>query len=346
MKKSSFATIRDVAAAAGVSMTTVSDIITGRSDRFKEETLMRVRKTAEKLSYRPHLGASAMRSQRFNTIGLILSQSPFYEAKLVEGVDEVAHARELGLMLVHIGPAEEDLPSLVTHNQVDGLIVDWTSPKKIGVAIENYRIPAVWVNNDQHAPENCIWPDDEAGGRMATEHLIALGHRRIAFLRVPQAMHPSQEFRLKGYCQALTEAGLEPRVIDCECLDFPLDIPTDPNCFKNRFSHPEIWADMETGSWPTAFVCYSTLTALELYAACQRKGVEVQKAFAVVSCDELLERVEIAYPAITTVVVDHALMGRLAVDMLCERIENNGKAVPSKILPLRLNVRESSFKMP
>ncbi len=324
-------------------MTTVSDIITGRSDRFKEETLKRVREVAEKLSYRPHIGASSMRSRRFNSIGLILSQSPYHEARMIEGVDEVAHARNLGLMLVHVSPEEENLPDLVTYNQVDGLIADWTVPKKLGDAINNYRIPTIWVNNDQQTAENCIWPDDVAGGRLATEHLISLGHRAIAFLRVPQTTHPSQELRLKGYREAMVAAGLTTHVVDCSCEDFPLDYQANRNCFAKRFNHPEIWEALDRGPWPTAIVCYNTFTTMELYAACQRKGVSVRKKFAVASCDEILDRAEIAVPSITTVVVDHALMGRLAVEMLCERIKAGGKPVPSRILPLRLNVRESSF---
>jgi LacI family transcriptional regulator len=342
--KEKISTIRDIAQQAGVSTTTVSDIMTGRSDRFLKETMDRVLDTAAKLNYRRHIGASAMRSKRFNTLGLVLSQSPEWESMLIEGVESATSHLNLGLMLVRISNNVEDLPTVVKNFQVDGLIADWTISSVLSKAIAKYNVPTIWVNNDQHGPENCIWPDDYSSGKIATEHLISLGHKDIAFLFIPQSTHPSQEMRLAGYRQAMSEARYAPRVIRCDCTDNPKDLRQQPEYFKNRYSHPELWVQLEQGGRPTAFVCYNTLAAMELYNACFRRKIYIQDQFAVVSCDEMLEHAEKAVPSITTVLVDHAEMGRMAVNMLLERIKNAGLSLPSRVLPVRVNRRESSFR--
>jgi LacI family transcriptional regulator len=106
-------TIRDIAHQAGVSITTVSDIMSGRSDRFLKETMDRVLDVAARLNYRRHIGASAMRSKRFNSLGLVLSQSPECEGMLIEGVEEATSQLGMGLMLVRISNDVDDLPTVV-----------------------------------------------------------------------------------------------------------------------------------------------------------------------------------------------------------------------------------------
>jgi DNA-binding LacI/PurR family transcriptional regulator len=104
-----------------------------------------------------------------------------------------------------------------------------------------------------------------------------------------------------------------------------------------------LWTELEIKPVPTAFVCYNTLAAMELYAACFRKKYYVQDHFAVISCDEMLEHAEKAVPSISTVLVDHAEMGKTAVKMLLERIKNGGESIPSQVLPVVINQRESSY---
>jgi LacI family transcriptional regulator len=245
-------------------------------------------------------------------------------------------------MLVRVAPHADDLPTVVKNFQVDGLIADWTVSRVLSEAIGRYRVPTIWVNNDQQGATDCVWPDDVASGRVATEHLISLGHKEIVFLRVPQMFHLSQPMRVAGYEEAMRQAGLSVRVIDCDCIDAPLDERRGAAYFVRRYSHPELWPALESPTMPTAVVAYNTLAALEFYTACHRRGLGVAGRFALVACDEILEHAEKAYPALSTVVIDHAEMGRRAVDMLMERIRTGGKPVPSAVVPVRLIQRESS----
>ncbi|HSH95650.1 MAG TPA: LacI family DNA-binding transcriptional regulator, partial [Roseimicrobium sp.] len=272
------------------------------------------------------------------TFGLIVSQAPRWESLLIEGVDSAAVARKIGLMLVHVPHDDRDLPDLVTRMQVDGLIADWAIPKGVSEAIARYEIPTIWVNSDQQG-ENCVWPDDVAGGRVATEHLLALGHRRVAFVAVRQTIHISQERRLQGYHEAMAAAGLTPQVVHLDC---PNVVPVEktPEYFAGRYAHRELWQAFEAEGEPTACVLFNCDTAKEVYSSCQRKGRNPGD-YAFVACDDQ-EWVETMVPAVSTILVDHAEMGRVAVELLCEKLSDGGKQMPTKIMPVQLLVRESS----
>lgn len=333
-------TIRDVASAAGVSMATVSDIVGGRGERYRDATNAKVLRVAARLGYRPHAGARAMRNRRFNTIGLVVSQAPRWESLLIEGVDGAAVALQIGLMLVHVPNADCDLPAIVTRMQVDGLIADWSIPSKVSQAIARYEIPTIWVNSDQQEMENCIWPDDVAGGRIATEHLLARGHRRIAFVGVRQASHMSHALRLRGYRQAMQKAGLGEQTVLLDCPAEPPAAIKDAAWYQRRFSHGQMWDSFAADGQPTACVTYNCDTARELYAACARRGVSLADAFAVCACDDLWA--ESMFPSLSSVMVDHVAMGKIATEMLWARIEQGGRSLPSRILPVHLIERESS----
>lgn len=340
--RSKSSTIRDVARRAGVSTTTVSDIMTGRGGRFLKETTDRVLDVAAELNYRRHSGASAMRSRRFNAVGLILNMPADIERELIAGVDQAVSQLGLGLTLVRIGNEIDDLPDVVTSFQVDGLIADWAISNRLSAAIERYNVPTVWVNNEQHGVDNCVWPDDVASGRLATQHLIELGHRNIGFVYVPQSTHASQTMRLDGYRQALAAIGSPVRAIHCDCPDSPGERHIGPDACRRRYSHPELWQQLAYPPTPTALVCYNTPTAMEVYTAFRRRGVNIEEHFAIIACDEGLDSAEKAVPSLSTVLVDHAEMGRLAVNMLVDRIAQAGRSVASHMLSVCIHARESS----
>jgi len=319
-------------------MATVSDIVSGRGERYREETSAKVLKVANKLGYRPHAGARAMRGNRFNTFGLIVSQAPRWESLLIEGVDSAAVARKIGLMLVHVPHDDRDLPNLVTRMQVDGLIADWAIPKGVSEAIARYEIPTIWVNSDQQG-ENCVWPDDVAGGRTATEHLIALGHQRIAFVAVKQTVHVSQERRLQGYHEAMAKAGLAPQVVYLDCPNV-MPAEKDAAYFAQRYEHVELWNAFRAEGEPTACVLFNCDTAKEVYSSCHRARRDPGD-FAFVACDDQ-EWVETMVPSLSTILVDHAAMGRLAVELLWQKLSEDRRSMPTQVMPVQLIVRESS----
>jgi len=338
------ATIRDVADAARVSTATVSDILGDKASRYRDDTVAKVKEIAERLRYRRHGGSSAMRLGRFQAVGLILAQPPFCEADLIDGF--VTAANELGMQAtLTLAPKEPGrLPEMLLRNQIDGVVVDDCCPEAISKAILDYKIPAIWVNNQLQGPENCVWPDDFEGALLATEHLLAQGHKTISFVLNPAHKHSvSNKARYGGYAKAMEEAGLEPKLVEMEQTD-EWDVRLmDEAYYQRRYGHEKLWSQIAKNPEPTAFVCYDCSIALELQSSCRRRGIDPWKAFAIVSCDENKGVAEKAAPSLTTVNIDHRRLGRVAVEMLDKRIRAGGDPVPSQTIPSSLIRRESSL---
>ena len=336
-------TINDVAKLANVSAMTVSRVIRSSHEEtsVSKETHKRVTDAIRRLNYRPHSGASSIRSKLFNRIGMILSEERIsWDAELLEGVNSALLDKNIGLMLVRITPDRESLPFLVEQYQIDGLIADHSVSFKLKSTIEQNNISVIWVNNNNHSSHNCIWPDDINGAYIATQHLIKLGHRDIAFLRDPRSTHSSLAMRLEGYRKCLFENDFSERVIDIYLSD-----PDIHPCIKleeinYRYAHKEVWSAFKLGSIPTAFVCYNTNTAIEFYSMCNRNNMNINKDFSIVSCDNSYIG-EKLFPSLTSVVIDFVGMGTEAVDMLLEYIKTS-RPIPSKLFETKLLIRESS----
>jgi DNA-binding LacI/PurR family transcriptional regulator len=205
--------IRDVAARAGVGVGTVSRVIND-SPGVAQSTRARVEAAIAELSFRPNLRARALSTGRTHAIGVMV---PFFTHQsaiarmrgIVEGLD----ATEYDVLLFNVGHHKRSSDFMRTGalDRVDGLLIVSLNPRDDEVAyFARTRVPVVLVDAE-HLSLPRVVTDDVEGGRLATEHLIALGHRRIAF--VGDEPDPAGRFtasirRLEGYRQALTAAGL------------------------------------------------------------------------------------------------------------------------------------------
>jgi len=236
------------------------------------------------------------------------------------------------------------LPEMLLRNQIDGVVVDDCCPEPVSKAILDYKIPAIWVNNQLQGPENCVWPDDFGGARLATEHLLAQGHKRVSFVFNPAHKHAvSNDARYGGYAKAMEAAGLEPKAVEMEQKDEWDPRLMDEAYYRRRFGHEKLWRQLESSAMPTAFVCYDCFMALELQSSCRRRGIDPWKSLAIVSCEERKSLAEKAAPSVTTVDIDHRRLGRIAVEMLDKRIRSGGDPVPSQTVQPSLIRRESSL---
>jgi len=317
--KKSRISVTDVARMANVAHSTVSRVLNNNpnvSSRTREKILSIISATG----YKPLWSARSLVSQRHNTIGLIFERehiNSLYGARLIEGIcdrfAETGHRLAVGMMHWK-SPAEsiEELPLLSTVS-VDGLILDLAQIRgDIDAVVSRLGVPYVYINPSGSRPYNAIMPDDVAAGRAATQYLIDRGHRRIAFMPHGKNLnHSSGTDRMHGYARAMSQAGL-PLIPG---WDEPIEQVYTPDDFARRLG----MYHREHGC--SAVVCYSTSEAMRTYIVAAQMQIRVPDDVALIGCD-VSEAADLFPPSMPSVQLDRAEMGRMAVDMLLERIRN------------------------
>jgi LacI family transcriptional regulator len=329
-------TIRDVARRAGVSTATVSRVLAGIGNP-KVETSGAVMAAVEALDYRPSAVARSLRMRRTNTFGLIVTdiQNPFFP-ELVQAADDAA--REVGYSIL-LGSAAFDehravhYLDLMADRRVDGMIVASSQ-----VAEESWRwlsespVPVVVVNAEPaNVPITVITSDNRAGMRMAAEHLISLGHRRMAYVRGLGGITADQP-RVEGFLEACREAGIPASDL--------IELRGDAQFAGGERAVAELLA---AGTDVTAIACHNDITAIGALRALRAARVRVPADISVVGCDDIAAASWVV-PALTTIAQQKAEMGRMAVERLLAMLDaGDGGIAPETIrVPMVLQVREST----
>jgi LacI family transcriptional regulator len=330
-------TMRHVAAALGVSVTTVSKVLNNRGD-IGDEMRERVRAKVEELGYRPNAVARSLTLRRTHTLGVIvadLMHSFFVE--IVASIEEYIHPLGYGLLLCNVGedPARER-PQLqmLLDRQVDGVILASVDAQH-GDALLSRLIAAgkglVLIDRDDHPSLDChrVLTDDHQVGLLATEHLIALGHRRIAHLQGPALVHAAR--REQGYRTAMARHGLP---VAPEWLV--------PCGFKEEDGYDAIMRLAEVAPDVTAvFVANdsSAIGALEAAFAC---GWRVPEDLSIVGAGGIAH-IDMLRVPLTTVSWSRREMGISAARLMIEQIElQPGGPFSRVIVPPTLIARDSS----
>jgi LacI family transcriptional regulator, galactose operon repressor len=325
-------TIASVAALAGVGVGTVSRVLND-SDAVSGSTRMRVLEAIEALDYEPSAAARALSTGRTSTIGVL---APFFtEPSVVErlrGVTRRLASSGYQVTLFDIErPDQSDAAfrSLAVKGRVDGLLVVSLPPSDEQLErLEAAGIPVVLVDRRREGA-TAVFTDDEAGGRLATEHLLALGHERIAFLGDTENGpfgFTSSEARRRGYEAALRDAGITPR---------PELVRTGP--------HRRDAARTATGELlalavpPTAVFAASDHQALGVLEGATIEGLEVPERLSVIGFDDI----ELArYCGLTTVAQPLEVSGTRGAELLLDAL--SGGAPRSQELRLELLVRSTT----
>ncbi len=329
-------TISDVAERAGVSTATVSRVLAGIG-RSRPDTAAAVIAAADELGYRPSGVARSLRLQRTRTFGLIVSdiQNPFFP-ELVQAADDAARAIDYSILL---GSAAYDemravhYLDLMVDRRVDGMIVAssliseaswyWLLASPVPVIVVNVEPPDHRVS--------AIVSDNEGGSRLAVEHLVGLGHRRIGYIRGPESFTAAAP-RLAGFGQACADAGLRPD-------DLPI-LRGDGQLEGGERAAAQM---LEQAPWVTAIACYNDLTAIGALRALRATGRRVPEDVSVIGFDDIAAASWVV-PMLTTIGQAKAEMGRLAVEYLVRALEGGAPdPVPEvRRLPVTLKVREST----
>jgi len=304
-------TLKDIAKHVGVSHVTVSHALRGTSV-VKKETRHRVEQAARQLGYRPSIAARAIRTGRTGFIGMIrssLATRSVHASDFDTALDLALHRHDLCLIRDIIEDDATQAPRIVRENAVDQLIINYAFniPAPIRQLLDRCQIPAVWINHDRDA--NCVRPADIGAARNATEYLLGLGHRKIAFVRreLPQSSVVTEEHyscadREAGYCMAMTEAGLTPRsdVLPRGALQRSQTL----RCYTQWLRLPDR---------PTAVICYDA-GRIMLHAAALL-GIRVPQDLSVISFDNEaaasldleIDRMLVRYGSMAAATVDELL---------------------------------------
>jgi LacI family transcriptional regulator len=331
-------TSKDVATLAGVSRTTVSFVMNDRADvKIPEETRRRVLDAARELGYHPHASARRLAGGRSHVIALVLRQSPEQvagDAVLAETLRGLAAAARTGGFRVMVEPFAVDDPmvtytALLRAQHADGLVVSGPrvdDPSLIELVRDGFPIVL------QGALPGILTPsvdvDNVAGARGAVDHLISLGHRRIACITNAPLVYTAAQERLDGYRLALQAAGLgaAPELVAEGAFDAPS-------------GHAAMARLLASTTFDAAFVA-SDVVALGAIGALREAGLRVPDDISIVGFDDIPLA---AYfdPPLTTVRLPAYELGHAAGRALLERIADR-EIPPRTLLPTELIVRAST----
>jgi DNA-binding LacI/PurR family transcriptional regulator len=330
-------TIYDVARAAGVGISTVSRVL-NENTNVSPRTRRKVLEAIEALGYKPNLMARNLSRAHVRTVGVVLSYltNPFQVAVL-QGIEQTLAQADVDLIIFNLDSQERRntlLENLSGGRRSDGLIVVSFSPSgQYRERFHRYNIPVVITDNyDEHLPS--VYVDNVYGGYLATSHLIALGHHRIAYIQDhfkppngPGGNWPGLD-RRKGYIQALCEANIE---ID-------LNLIQEGDGHTRRRGREAVASLLSQAHPPTAVFAASDMLALGVLEYARSEGIQVPQELAVVGFDDI----ELAsFADLTTVRQPMHQMGSLAAKMILDLMNGKTPTESHHQLSLELVIRRS-----
>jgi LacI family transcriptional regulator len=326
-------TISQVAEAAGVSAMTVSNVLNGKPGA-SEETRRRVQSAAKRLGYQPNLSARNLKGGRSGLIGVMtLDLTGQYGLEIVRGIaDELAAAeRELLINATYQDAVRErERVEFLARGLVDGVIM--VAPALEDQTVEVLRrtkLPCVVVDpRRQDAPLPRVTVENYRGMREGVEHLIGLGHRRIAYIRGEDDLESTAQ-RYQGYADALRLAGLE--------VDEQLVVSCDFSYSCGFRTAARLISDHR----PTALVAGADLIALGAIDAARAHGLDVPSRFSVIGFDDLPQAAQ-SFPGLTTVRQPLHDMGQVAARAVLSLVDGQQLLMEHMQLPTSLVTRNST----
>lgn len=329
----------DIAYLAGVSQPTVSRALRG-SPMVSEETRRRIETIAQQLNYKVDKNASNLRCQHSNTLALLLFEDPTPDDSLINPF----FLAMLGSITRACAQRGYDL--LVSFQQQSGnWHVDYEDSRKAdGIILLGYgdfiqyrlRLEQLvrqgthfvrWGAVLEGQPGLSVGCDNFNGGREATQHLLGLGRRRIAFLGSASGHYPEFLERYRGYSEALrTASATVSEVLQVDAITM------------EQSGYEAACELLARGESFDAIVAASDLIAVGALRALQERRIDVPGAVSVVGFDDI-PAASLANPPLTTVMQDTRLAGEALVDSLLRSVQ--GEPVENKVLPTRLVVRRS-----
>ncbi|MDQ6729901.1 MAG: LacI family transcriptional regulator [Actinomycetota bacterium] len=330
-------TIFDVAAEAGVSKSTVSNVVRG-VEEVSAGTRERVLTAIQRLEYKPNAIARQFVQQRTTMLGVLLGDlsNPYY-AQMAQVVERAAFGYGYTTMFCNIEGADEiavaGVDALLGHRVAGVVFLAYVArPSEASDALQRAGVPIVFLGLSESWGDS-VGPRDTVGGRLAVDHLVELRHQRIAYVRTPLVERSGDRARCSGYRSAMRRHGLE--VLPTFLWEPGADSVT---VGRRSMSLEEAITGPDA---PTGLFASNDIGAIALIQACEAVGLPVPAAISVVGFDDItiagLHRI-----SLTTVAQPLHFQAERAVGLLLERIENPSIAPRHVRVPVELHVRDST----
>ncbi|GCE05977.1 LacI family DNA-binding transcriptional regulator [Dictyobacter aurantiacus] len=349
--------LKDIAAYTGVSIKTVSNVINGNYARVGPETRAMVLAAIEKLNYQPNIAARQLRKARVGVLAYAIPdiRNPYF-TEVGDIMTRVAEEHKYTLLLDYTyGPRDPEPEGKIRYNDyaygslekelsvikglrphlIDGVILDPQALTIDDIKMEEVKGPLVLVGERLFgAPFDHVLIDNVQAAYQATNHLLAIGKRRIAVIGSQETQSQAPSLRTQGYSRALREAGIE---VDESLL------------ISGGYWHRSDGANamrylLSLENPPDAVFCFNDLMAMGALSVINAAGLSIPDDIAVMGFDNV-EEGQYAYPPLSTVSPDKEEISRLAVTSLIGRIQGTRTQEPERILvPFELCIRASTMR--
>jgi LacI family transcriptional regulator len=326
----------DVAEMAGVSTMTVSRVLNAHPS-VSDEARRKVLAAIERLRYQPNELARSLRERRSRQIGILVPyvSDPFFAA-CAHAISTVAkqHAYSVVLATSNEDPAAEfDEASRMVRRNIEGLVIIPARTGKARSLLLGHpfdRLPIIAIDRPIEGGHfDRLLVENERGARIGTDHLISLGHKRIAFLGLSPELY-TMRMRELGYRSGMQSAGLSPRVLELSV--------------SQESTRLTLLRLLSGKSRPTALLCANNLLTRHVLHAMQTMNLHPPDPVALVGFDDF-DTADLIRPGITTVRQPDEVLGRTAAQMLFERLASGTRAIrlpPREIMmPVDLIIRGS-----
>ena len=334
-------TIKDVAKKAGVSIATVSLVI-HNNERISSATKKKVLKAIKALNYYPSKSARDLVSKKTGNIGFILTDDhflrtePFY-TKIFLGAEFGARGGDYYILLTTVKSdfsKDDSLPRFVLDRNVDGIIVAGKVPDVLIQKLTKYKLPLLFVD---YVPGNDNYPvvliDNINGAEIATNHLLKLGHKNIAFI-AGDINHPSINERLLGYKKALESSGI---IINTRLISTSSLYPDRQNGYESAKKIFTAYKNITA-----VFACNDAM-AIGVMQYLKDNNYKIPDDVSVIGFDDV--EVDLMLdPPLTTMRVPKIELGSEALKLMVDILQNKKISIKKVIVPVELVIRKSTCK--
>ncbi len=328
-------TIKDVARAAGVAASTVSRYLNGQL-RVSPATEAKVLEAVAELGYVPNAPARNLARRRSGVIGFVVPEisNPYFGSIADYVVEAVERHGRLVLLCSHRSQSvkQSSYIDLLDSGAIDGMLYlgSFRSNERLAAAITD-GLPVVVVDEPIAGlpPVSSVVMDDYAGGYQATSYLVALGHRRIAFVSGPAELGSVQE-RYRGYCDALRVGAID--------AEGQVNLAGQ---FTEQFGMSALPHLLAAAEPPTAAFVASDYIALGVLSAAEVHGIKVPDDLSIVGFDDIRFS-QYVRPRLTTIRSPVDRLAQQGVELLFERLQDPQAPARTQVLPVELVIRESA----
>ncbi len=328
------ATIKDVAALAGVSFTTVSHVV-NRTRPVSRSAREKVEHAIRQLNYVPSGVARSLKVRATSTIGLLVpnSTNPYF-AELARGIETRCERNGYCVFLCNSDDDPEKQRNYLRalrEKRIDGLVIASAGDNySLMQGLHDNHVPVVIVDREvEGVAADLVEIDHEAGAYVATQHLLALGHRRIGCISGPSSMAVGT-LRVAGFRRAMAEAGVP---VPAEAV-----VESDFSSPGGYYAGSRLFANL----MPTAIFAGNDMMGIGVLRAAAERGIRVPQDCSVIGFDDI-ELSRYVYPALSTVGQSIPQLGEQAAQLLLDRISGMATGTPRRqIVAPQLTLREST----